>query len=301
MVAVNGDLWLGLGIAVVAAGCFEVSYAVQALEARAEGVGSSASLLVRMVQRPRWAGAIALAIVGFGLEIVALGLAPLTLVQPVIASGLLVLFYLGVRVLGEHVRRRDIAAALAIVGGIAGIAVSAPHRSGSVHRSLALILVVAGLVLVSLAPYLLGRLGRRGAFLVASAGAADAVAVLAAKLVSNELTEGRPLAAAALLAGTGATVLLGLTSETAALQRLPATRVAPLVLVIQTAVPVVLAPMLLGEDWGSTALGGAVIAASLVLLGAGAVALAASSAVGAFAAPVDALEHDRGGGGQLRE
>jgi drug/metabolite transporter (DMT)-like permease len=291
MVPVSSQTWLGLGIAVVSAGCFEISYAVQALEARAEGGGPQASLLLRMVRRPRWAGAIALAIVGFGLEIVALALAPLTLVQPVVASGLLVLFYLGVRVLGERVRPRDLAAAGAIIVGIAGIAASAPHRSGSVSRSLALVLVLAGLVLVALAPYVLGRLGRRGAFLVASAGAADAVAVLAAKLVSNELSSGNLLAAAGFLAGTGATVLLGLTSETAALQRLPATRVAPLVLVIQTAVPVVLAPALLGEDWGSTPLGGAVIAGSLVLLGIGAVALATSSAVGVFRAPADTLEH----------
>jgi drug/metabolite transporter (DMT)-like permease len=301
MAAVSGEVWLGLGVAVASAGCFETSYAVQALEARAEGGGPRASLLLRMVRRPRWAAAIALAIVGFALEIVALGLAPLTLVQPVVASGLLLLFYLGVRVLGEQVRRRDIAAALAIVVGIAGIAASAPQRSGSVSRSLALTLVLAGLVLVALAPYVLGRLGRRGAFLVASAGAADAVAVLAAKLVSNELSDGRPLAAAAFLAGAGATILLGLTSETAALQRLPATRVAPLVLVIQTAVPVVLAPVLLGEDWGSTPLGGVLIAGSLALLGMGAVALATSTAIGVFRAPVEAVEHHGGGGGQLGE
>jgi drug/metabolite transporter (DMT)-like permease len=301
MVPVSGEVWLGLGLALAAAGCYETSYAVQALEARAVDRGPRGSLLLRMARRPRWAGAIALAVAGFGIQIAALGLAPLTLVQPAVASGLLLLFYLGVRMLGERVYARDVVAAIAIVAGIAGLAAAAPERSGSVSRSLALVLVLAGLVLVAIAPYALGRLGRRGAVLVASAGAADAVAVVAAKLVSNELTQGRPLSAAGLVAGAGATVLLGLTSETAALQRLPATRVAPMVLVLQTAVPVLLAPLLLGEDWGGTPLGGAAIAASLALLGAGAVALAASSAVGVLAAPVDALEHQRGGGGQLRE
>jgi hypothetical protein len=132
---------------------------------------------------------------------------------------------------------------------------------------------------------------------VASAGAADAAAVFASKLIADELSAGRPLAAAAFAAGAGATVLLGLASETAALQRLPATRVAPLVLVIQTAVPVLLAPLLVGERWGATPLGGAVIAISFLLVGAGAAALAASGTVGRLvdtARSPHALEHERG-------
>jgi drug/metabolite transporter (DMT)-like permease len=297
----GGDLWLGLAAAFAAAGCYETSYAVQALEARAvrRGRGPRPSLLLQLARRPRWAGAIALAVAGFGLEIVAFGLAPVTLVQPAVASGLPLLFYLGVRVLGERVTSRDVAAAIGIVAGIAGIAGAAPDRAESVSSALALALVLSALALVALAPY--GLRSTRGALLVASAGAADAAAVFAVKLVSNELSDGRPLAAAALAAGAGATVLVGLTSETAALQRLPATRVAPLVLVIQTAVPVLLAPLLLGEDWGATPLGGAVIGGSLALLGVGTVALAASSAVGFLLTPVDALEHQGGRGGKLGE
>ena len=293
MVPVTDEAWLGLAVAIAAAGCYETSYAVQALEARAvrRRAGPRAGLLLELAGRPRWLAAIALAVAGFGLQIAALGLAPLSLVQPVIASGLLLLFYLGVRVLGESVSARDVAAAAAIVAGIAGIAAAAPDRSGSVSRPLALGLVLAGLVLAAAAPYALRVLGSRGALLVASAGAADAAAVLVAKLVSNELAAGRLLTAAGLVAGAGTTVLMGLTSETAALQRLPATRVAPLVLVIQTAVPVLLAPLLLGEDWGATPLGGALIAGSLALLGAGTVALATSRAVGVLLAR-DALEHD---------
>src|SRR4051812_25214052 len=105
MVPVSGsELWLGLAVALVAAGCYETSYAIQALEARAlpERRGPRPSLLVELAGRPRWLGAIALAVAGFGLQIAALGLAPLTVVQPAVASGLLLLLYLGVRVLGER-------------------------------------------------------------------------------------------------------------------------------------------------------------------------------------------------------
>jgi drug/metabolite transporter (DMT)-like permease len=304
MVAVtDGELWLGLAAALAASGCYETSYAIQALEARAvhPGVALRASLLLGLAQRPRWVGAIALALAGWALQIVALGLAPLTLVQPAVASGLLLLLYLGVRVLGERVTTRQLAAAVAIVVGVAGIAVAAPARVETAAGPLALALVLGGLAVVTLAPYALRRGARTpGALLVASAGAADAGAAFAAKLVSDDLSAGRPLGALAWALAAGAAVLVGLTSETTALQRLPATRVAPLVLVVQTVVPVVLAPLLVGENWSATPLGGAVIVVSLAFVSAGAVVLASSRAIGDLLAPAtlrpgltgDALEHD---------
>ena len=63
-----------------------------------------------------------------------------------------------------------------------------------------------------------------------------------------------------------------------ALQRLPATRVAPIVLAFQIAVPVIVVAAVGGEDWGATPLGGAVAGAGLVAVIAGAVVLAASRA-----------------------
>lgn len=304
MVAVRGaELWLGLAAALAAAGCYETSYALQALEARAASRSAAlrASLLVGLARRPRWVLAIALAVVGWALQILALGLAPLTLVQPAVASGLLLLLYLGARVLGERVTPHQLLAAAAVVFGVGGIAAAAPARVESVAGALPLALVLGGLGAITLAPYALRRgPGTRGALLVASAGAGDALAALAAKLVSDELSTGRMLGALAWAAGAAGAVLLGLTSETTALQRLPATRVAPLVLVIQTTVPVLLAPLLLGEDWSGTPLGGAVIVGSLVLVAAGTIALTRSRAVGDLLAPsrappglaCDALEHD---------
>jgi drug/metabolite transporter (DMT)-like permease len=299
----NAELWLGLVAALAAAGCYETSYVLQALEARAVDPRAAlrASLLLSLARRPIWVGAIALAVVGWALQIIALGLAPLTLVQPAIACGLLLLLYLGVRVLGEGVTSRQLAAAAAIVAGVAGIAVAAPARVESAAGPLALALVFGGLGAVTLAPYALRTvLGTRGALLVTSAGAADACAAFAAKLISDELSAGRTLGALAWAAAAAAAVLLGLTSETTALQRLPATRVAPLVLVIQTAVPVLLAPLLVGEDWGATPLGGVVIGASFALVAAGTVVLASSRAVGDLltAAPIgarDPVEDKRGG------
>jgi drug/metabolite transporter (DMT)-like permease len=308
----DAELWLGLAAALAAAGCYETSYVVQAMEARAVDSHAAlrASLLLSLARRPAWVGAISLAVAGWALQILALGLAPLTLVQPAIACGLLLLLYLGVRVLGEHVTSRQLAAAVAIVAGVTGIALCAPARVDSMAAPLPLAAVLGALGAVTVAPYASrSARGKRGPMLVASAGAADAWAAFAAKLVSDELSNGRVLRALAWAAGAAIAVLLGLTSETTALQRLPATRVAPLVLVIQTAVPVLLAPLLVGEDWGATPLGGVGIGASFALVAAGTLVLASSRLVGDLLAPPpdppglarDALEHEGGGRRQLCE
>jgi hypothetical protein len=81
-----------------------------------------------------------------------------------------------------------------------------------------------------------------------------------------------------------------------ALQRLPATRVAPIVLAFQIAVPVIVVAAVGGEDWGSTPLGGAVLAVGLVAVIAGAVVLAASPPVSTLiAAPAPGSPTPRSG------
>jgi drug/metabolite transporter (DMT)-like permease len=291
------DIPLGLVAAVGATTCFELSYVLQALEARTteRRLALRASLLATLARRRRWVVGIAIGVAGWGLQIVALSLAPLTLVQPVLASGLLLLMYLGVRMLGERIGRRELAGAAAIVTGIAALALSAPSRATSVSSSTGLAIALAALGLAAVGPYVLrSRGGAGGLPLMVSAGAADATAGVAAKLISDELSRGRMLAALAWAAVAGATVLLGLLSESTALQRLPATRVAPVVLVLQVTVPVLLAPAVFGEPWTHTPLGGGLIAAALALVAAGTVALAGSTVVGDMMS-ADARKDDRGG------
>ena len=54
---------------------------------------------------------------------------------------------------------------------------------------------------------------------------------------------------------------------------------APTVLVLQIAIPVALAPIVGGESWSGTPLGGAVLIGALVLLSVGVLLLAGSRAV----------------------
>ena len=82
-------------------------------------------------------------------------------------------------------------------------------------------------------------------------------------------------------------IALGVISESTALQRAAATRVAPAVLSLQILIPVSLAPLFGGEGWGATPLGGGVLVGALVGVAAGVVLLGASPAVVAIIARED--------------
>jgi hypothetical protein len=66
-----------------------------------------------------------------------------------------------------------------------------------------------------------------------------------------------------------------------ALQHRPATHVAPTMFAVQVLVPVVLAPLIFDETWGSTPLGGALLVCSIAVAVLGIVLLAGSRSVGA--------------------
>ena len=109
----------------------------------------------------RWLGATALGLAGWPLEIVALLLAPLTVVQPCLASGLILLLWLGATRLGERPGRREWTAVAAIVLGVAGVALAAPERTTE-HAGTGAIALALFLVAIPIAaPYLLrGRAWR---------------------------------------------------------------------------------------------------------------------------------------------
>jgi drug/metabolite transporter (DMT)-like permease len=92
-----------------------------------------------------------------------------------------------------------------------------------------------------------------------------------------------------------------LTAEMSALQRVPASRVAPVVVAAQVVVPALAGPLAFGESLSTTALGGAVVLAGIAAAGAGAAALGASPGVSDLLlgrAESEAREHDARGGRQ---
>src|SRR3954452_11813201 len=124
-------LALGIVAAVGASLLYNTSIAFQALEVRQVPHDHSLrpSLIGRLVRNRRWLGATALGLAGWPLEVVALLLAPLTVVQPCLASGLILLLWLGGTRLGAGPGLGEWAAVAAIVIGVAGVALTAPARS----------------------------------------------------------------------------------------------------------------------------------------------------------------------------
>jgi hypothetical protein len=280
-------LALGIAAAIAASLLYNTSIALQALEAReVPGEhGLRPSLLGRLLRNRRWLGATAIGLLGWPLEIAALLLAPLTVVQPCIASGLLLLLWLGAKRLGERPGRRELLAVAAIVVGIGGVAWAAPERATD-HAGAGVIALALALVAVPvLLPYLLrkplaGHLDRLALLVTLSAGCGYAWTAIASKLLTDELAAGTVLAGALWLGTAAASEGLALLSEMSALQRRPATHVAPVMFAVQVLVPVALAPLIFSESWADTPLGGAALVGFVAVAVAGAVLLASSQAVG---------------------
>jgi drug/metabolite transporter (DMT)-like permease len=277
-------LALGIICAIGASALYNTSIALQALEAREVGHEHAlrASLIGRLIRNPRWLFATLIGLLGWPLEIVALLLAPLTVVQPCLASGLVLLLFLGVTRLGETPGRREYSAVAAIVLGVGGIAWAAPERTtsnaGTVPIAIALCLVASPMF----APYVLrGWRNAAGMLAIVAAGFGYAWTAIASKLLTDELSAGSLIVAAVWLATAAASEGLALLSEMSALGRRPATRVAPVMFAVQVVVPVILAPLIFEESWSGTPGGGAALVVAILLVLSGVVSLAGSKAVGA--------------------
>jgi len=283
----------GLFLAVLASLLFNAAILLQATEARKvpSEHGLRLSLLGCLAGRPRWLGGIGLSVAAVSMQILALTVAPLAVVQPADAAGLLLLLVAGSRVLGEQPGRRELTAVAGIVVGIIAIAAAAPSRSAEHSSPGGLIagLLVVGAVAAS--PYVVRRrAGVHGLGIVVGAGFAFAAAAFSIKLVADSLASGSWLslglvAAVAAIAGAAGTL-----SEQTALQQRQATQVAPIIFVLELVVALLLAITVGGESWGATLLSRFSISAGSGLLIASAVALMQTPAVSQLLA---GAEHDR--------
>jgi len=275
-------LTLALAAALAASSLYSVGLALQALEARLAPREERLrlSLLRRLASRPRWLAGTALGLGGWGLQAAALALAPLTLVQPLLALGLVLLLGGGACVLGERIGRREVVGVASVAVGLAGVTLTAPERSPSHAPAAVLIIALAGLAALALAPYALRALAPAPGLLVAAgAGVAYACDGLATKLAVDDVSASAWAGLLVWLPAMGLAAGVGTLSEMSALQTAPATRAAPVVAVASTIVPVSLAPLLTGESWTMGTPVRAALALSLLAVAVGVFLLARSSAV----------------------
>jgi stearoyl-CoA desaturase (delta-9 desaturase) len=209
----------------------------------------------------------------------------------VLAAGLLLVLWLGTRLLSERVGRWELAGVIGITVGIGLLAWGSPSHTEAVRSDAAVIGVTGALSALALVPFALrgGRFDSATGVIVASAlgfGAGN----IATKLVSDDLGSGRYLVAALWLAVAAATGVAAIITEMTALQRRPATIVVPLSFAVQTFLPLLLEPIYLTERWGTAAWSGVPLIGGLLLVALGALALTRTRAVSTLLAGGDDTE-----------
>lgn len=266
-----GSVIAGVALACLASVLFNAAIVIQASEVREVPLehGLHISLIARLLRRPRWLLGAALGLMAFPLQTIALLWAPLTAVQPADAAGLLVLLFLGSRTLHESVGRREVLAVVAIIVGIVLLTAAAPKREVTQVDGAKVLVPMLLVALVAVAPLAFRRwLGASSIAVVVGSGFAFALGAFCAKIVADAISRHAWGVMVGVLAVAALSSLAGTITEQTALQRRPATRVAPVIFAIELLVPVVLAVIVVGEDWERSSLTGILVALALVVGGA---------------------------------
>ena len=220
--------------------------ALQSLEARRTPDHWSwrPTLISRLLRRRRWNLGLIIGLLGWPLQAISLLHAPLAVVQPALASGLVLLLVVGAR-LGEHVGAREMLAVLALIVGVGALAVvgHAPHfgKGPSIWAFVAFAafaVIAGGAALVSRRRPIDVRVSAgMGGLSLAASGMSTALAAAALHRGDTDAIIGWILVTA--VAG-----IVGLLAEMSALQHLSASRVAPIEQAIEIVLPVLLSPVI---------------------------------------------------------
>ena len=302
----GGQVGLGVAVALCSAVLYDTGFI---LEKQALGtlpvLSTQPILLLRTVVRSRrWLVGFASMLGGLALQLIALTLAPVTVVQPVLAAGVLALVLAGRVLLGERLGRRERAAVALVVAAVLAIAVSADPgarlaRAAPAGRFVAMVVLVV--ILAAAAGWVAVRsnatgedrldhdqdgLGhgagaRRDAFgLALAAGLLYGIGALAEKAVATGLVGHGVVDGAESALGTAypwvfvVATFAGMIVFQVGLQRQPASLLVPLANVISSGCALVGAALIFGEvlipaGWWSVPrwLGFAALVAAVAVLG----------------------------------
>jgi drug/metabolite transporter (DMT)-like permease len=265
----------GTALAVCAGLLYNGGVALQSLEARDTPAHWAwrPTLISRLLRRRRWILGSVIGLLGWPLHAVSLLLAPLAVVQPALALGLVLLLVVGGR-LGERILVRDWAAVAALVAGVGVLAATAPSPHFGKGPSAWAFVAFALFAVAAATAALLSRRRRldvrisagMGGLCFASSGMSTALAAAALHRGDTDAIVGWILVTAV---GGG----VGLVAEMSALQRFSASRVAPVELAVQIVLPVLLSPVIGAGPIGKGTVGvlvtlvaAAVVTASAVML-----------------------------------
>jgi drug/metabolite transporter (DMT)-like permease len=289
-------LALGIVAVLAASAAYNGGVVLQALDAREEpeACGLRLKLLARLLRRRRWLWGTALSILAFPLQVLAYANAPLSVVQPGLAVGLVLVLFLGSRYMGEKVQRRHYAAVVAIIAGVAIIAATGPEHRQPDRGGLLQAVVMGTLALGIVAPYVLRRrMPAYAAMLTVSAGVAFAWGDIATKLFGDGVNGDRFGVAGLWLAAVIVSAIVATLTLMTAFQHAQVRKAVPGVFAVETALPIVLAPLLLQHNGGLNTGDIPTIAIGLALVIGAIVTLAGSAQVSWAMAPSRASHRAR--------
>jgi len=251
-------VFAGVAAASLATMLYGLAVVMQKSQAERVGVGG-VRILGTLAKRPVWLLAIAIQTVGLGFHSFALTCAPVAVVQPIIASGLVFVVAFAFLLLGERPSRRELAGTALLIAGIAILA-HVLHGSAAIRRCLPQDLGLALGSCAALIAVLTGgeRLAGVGTSLAAislagAAGLGQGMSDAMNRLVGAWLVPGRgfvppaPMAFAALLLLIGFG-LQGLATAQNALRTHRANTVVPCLVAAQLLVPIAMAQAVYGQD-----------------------------------------------------
>lgn len=272
----------GIGLALVTAVANAYAVVLQAAEDRRapDTKAMRAALLIRLAHRPRWLAGAGLMVLAGIAQITALSFAPIAIVQPTLSTSQLVLLAIARVKLHERVGWTELMGASAIVLGLAGVIVAAPHQSNpqvAAGRLAAPLALVGGAAIIA---FLVGR-GRPSLrlLLVLGSGLAYACSDFVSKLLSNAASTERWWLAGVWVVVIVAIGAMAFLEETTALQHRPAVTVAPVIGAVKVPLPVLMALWAGLEPWSGNAGTAAILLVGLALAAAGAATLGRSGAV----------------------
>ncbi len=287
----------GAGIASALAAALANAFALvlQAAEARQAPAREAmhVSLLRRLAHRPRWLAGTGLMVVAGILQVVALALAPIAIVQPMLATSQLVLLAVARVKLGERVGRREMTGSLAIVLGLTAVVVMAPRHT-VVHSSGRVVVPLVAVGSVAILMFLAGRAHHRARLsIVIGAGFAYSWADFASKLLANSVSSAQWLGALWVIGVIGLGTIAFL-EENTALQHRPAVTVAPVIGAIKVPLPVLMALWSGVEGWSAHPRQISILLFGLVLVALGAAQLAGSKTVARVSGGETAVDGEQG-------
>jgi len=271
---------IGLAAALAATLLISGGLILQAVDARrvSRCHGLRLSLLARLLQRPWWILGTVIGYLAFPFQLVALAHAPLIVVQPVHACGLLLVLAAGVRFLRERIGTPELIGVATIVVGLGLVAWGAPTGNDPAISNAALFSATGAMIALALVPFVLGeRCGRM--VLIFAAGLGFAAANLAVKGFSGELAAHHYLMAAMYMVATAIGSIASLLTQMTAFQRHRAVEVVPITFAVPIFLPVAVGMLVLHEHWARAALAGGPFAVGAALLLAGTAAVTRSAPV----------------------